>query len=146
MVPLGDRRFVIGLHGWTVFSDVKDGHAVPFYMLPVLGGNNTIRAYDDYQFHDQNTVLATAELRIAVLAHLDAAVFYDAGNVAGRWRDLNFDKTAIGGGLRLHLRRATFARMDIAHGAQGWTAIFRTSEPLKLSRVTRRLASVPFMP
>jgi hypothetical protein len=146
MVPLGDRRLVLGLHAWTVYSDVRDGHAVPFYLMPVVGGHNTIRSYDDYQFHDLNTVVATAEVRLAMLAHLDAAVFYDAGSVAARYGDLTFDKTAVGAGLRLHMRRATFARMDVAHGAQGWTFVVRTNDPFKLSRVTSRLAAIPFMP
>lgn len=146
MVPLGDRRLVLGLHAWTVYSDVRNGHVVPFYLMPVLGGYNTIRSYDDYQFHDLNSVVANAELRVAVLAHLDAAVFYDAGNVAARYGDLNFDKTAVGGGLRVHMHRATLARMDVAHGVQGWTFVFRTNDPFKLSRVTRRLAAIPFMP
>lgn len=146
MVPLGDRRVVLGLHAWSVYSDVRNGHAVPFYLMPVIGGHNTIRSYDDYQFHDLNSVVATAELRVAVLAHLDAAVFYDAGSVAARYNDLTFDKTAVGAGLRLHMRRATFARMDVAHGAQGWTLVLRTNDSFKLSRVTNRLAAIPFMP
>lgn len=146
MVPLGDKRVVLGFHGWTLFSDVASNHAVPFYLMPVLGGNNTLRAFDDYQFHDLNTVLATAELRVRLLAHLDAAGFFDAGNVAARYGDLNFDKTSVGGGLRLHMDRATFARMDVAHGSEGWKFILRTSDPFKYSRVKRMLAIVPFMP
>jgi len=146
MVPLGDRRVTLGLHAWTVFSDVGDGHAVPFYLMPVLGGHNTLRAYDDYQFHDLNTVVATAELRLALLAHVDAAAFYDAGNVAASYADLNFDKRSVGAGLRLHMRNATFARMDVAHGTEGWRFIFRTNDPFKLTRVTRRLTSVPALP
>lgn len=146
MVPIVGRRVVLGLRGWTVFSDVANGRAVPFYLMPVLGGNNTLRGYDDYQFHDQNTVVATAELRLALLAHADIAAFYDAGNVATHYSDLNFDKTSVGGGLRLHVNRTTFARFDVAHGADGWRVIFRTTDPFKLSRVSRKLASVPFMP
>ena len=146
MVPLGDKRVVLGLHGWTVSSKVGDGHSVPFYLIPSIGGHNTLRAFDDYQFHDQNLIVANAELRVALLAHLDVAAFYDAGNVAARYRDLNFDKTSIGAGLRLHMRKATFARLDVAHGAEGWQVMLRTSDPFKLSRLSRRTAVVPFVP
>src|SRR5581483_6729904 len=146
MVPLGDRRFVLGLHGWTVHTETGASAQVPFYLLPYVGGNNTLRGYDDYEFHDLNTLVGTAELRVAVLAHMDLAAFYDAGNVAARYRDLDFDKTSWGAGLRLHLNKATFARMDVAHGSEGWRFVFRTSDPFKLSRVTRRLAAIPFMP
>jgi hypothetical protein len=52
----------------------------------------------------------------------------------------------VGGGLRLHLNRATFARVDVAHGAQGWRFVLRTTDPFKYSRITSRIASVPFRP
>jgi Omp85 superfamily domain len=146
MMPLGDSRFTLGLHGWTVFSDVTSGHSVPFYLVPVLGGHNTLRAYDDFQFHDLNTVVATAELRIALMKHVDAAAFFDAGNVAPRYGDLNFAKRSIGAGFRLHTDRTTFGRLDVVHGDEGWRVLFRTSDPFKLSRVTRRIAAVPFVP
>jgi len=146
MVRLRDRRFILAFHGWTMFSDVADGKAVPFYLMPSLGGHNTLRAYHNFQFHDQNLIVANVELRIALLLHVDLAAFYDAGNVAARYTDLNFDRRSIGAGLRLHTRGATFARMDVAHGSEGWKIVVRTSEPFKLPRVTRRLPGVPFMP
>jgi hypothetical protein len=86
------------------------------------------------------------ESRWALFTHLDIALFADAGNVAGRLSDLNFHKTAYGIGVRAHTGRATFARLDIAHGASGWHFVARTSEPLRLSRLTRRVAALPFVP
>jgi hypothetical protein len=29
-------------------------NTVPFYLLPSLGGKNTLRGYYDYRFHDRN--------------------------------------------------------------------------------------------
>jgi len=146
MVPVVDRRVLLGLHGWTVFTDTLADHLVPFYLMPSIGGNNTLRAYDDFQFHERNTIVVSAELRVALSPHLDLAGFYDAGNVAARFGDLNFDKTSIGSGLRFHLRNTTMGRVDVAHGTEGWRVIFRTTDPFQLSRVTRRTAAVPFMP
>jgi len=146
MIPLGERRFVLGLHGWTVHSEVPNGHDVPVYLMPALGGNDTIRSFDDFQFHDRNTIVGTAELRVMLLAHLDAAAFVDAGSVAARYADLNFAKTAVGGGLRLHMNRSTLGRIDVAHGTQGWTLVLRTSDPFRYSRITSRIAGMPFRP
>jgi hypothetical protein len=146
MVPVVGSRLLLGLHAWTVFTDLSNGHQVPFYLMPTIGGNNTLRAFDDFQFHDLNTVVATAELRLALMTHVDLAGFYDAGNVASRYTDLNFGHTSIGAGLRLHTQRATFGRLDVAHGSEGWQFMFRTTDPFKLSRVTRRLAAIPFTP
>jgi hypothetical protein len=141
-----NRNWVLALRGWLVSSDVPIGNEVPFYMLPSLGGNNSLRSYDDYRFHDQNLLLANVESRWTLWTHLDGALFLDAGNVGARVQDLNLDKLSVGGGLRLHTGKATFARLDVAYGAEGWNAVFRTSDPLRLARLTRRVAAVPFVP
>jgi hypothetical protein len=145
-VPLADSRLVIAVHGWLVSSDASAGGVVPFYLQPSLGGHNTLRGYTDYRFHDRNLLVVNAEVRIAMTRHVDAAFLVDAGNVAGRVGDLNLDKKSYGAGLRLHSRRQTFARMDVARGGEGWRVVFRLTDPLSLSRLSRRTASVPFVP
>ena len=145
-VPLADSRVVLAFHGWTVAGNPADGNVIPFYMLPAIGGSRTLRDYHDFQFHDNNLLVAGAESRFAVWAHLDAALFLDTGNVAARYRDLNLDKTSYGAGLRLHNDSTTLARFDVARGAQGWHVIFSTSEPFRLPRARKTIASVPFTP
>jgi outer membrane protein assembly factor BamA len=146
LVPIAGERIVFAGHAWTVFTDVPNGHDVPFYLMPVLGGNNTLRAFDDYQFHDRNTLLVNAEVRLALTTHIDAAAFVDAGNVAFRYGDLNLDKRSYGAGVRIHTARATFGRLDVAHGSEGWRFVFRTTEPLKISRLSRHTAIIPAVP
>ena len=81
-----------------------------------------------------------------MMTHVDAALFWDAGNVAPRVGDLNLDKRSWGAGLRLHTRRQTYARFDMARGDEGLRFAFRLTDPLHLSRLTRRTAPVPFVP
>jgi hypothetical protein len=145
-VPIGVSRVVLALHGWLVASDTDEGHFVPFYLQPSLGGHNTLRSYADYRFHDRHLLIFNAEARVPMMTHVDAAVFLDAGNVAARLGDLNFDKRSYGAGLRLHTRRRTFARFDVAHGGEGWQLLFRLTDPLNLARVSRRTPAVPFVP
>lgn len=145
-IPVADGRLVIALHGWTVLSDVGTGHAIPFYLMPSVGGNNTLRDYTEYRFHDNDMVVVNAEARLAMFTHMDVAAFVDAGSVAPRAGDLSFDKTSYGAGLRLHTERVTLARLDVANGAEGWRFVFRTSDPLRLSRLSRRLVAIPFAP
>jgi hypothetical protein len=146
-IPLLDsRNWVLALRGWMVWSDVPSGNQVPFYLLPSLGGNNSLRSYADYRFHDQNLLLTNVESRWGLWTHVDGAVFLDAGNVAARVSNLNLDKLSVGAGIRLHTERATFARLDVAYGAEGWAVVFRTSDPFRLARLTRRVAPVPFVP
>jgi surface antigen Omp85-like protein len=145
-VQVRSPNWILAFHGWVVGSDVGNLHEVPFYMLPSLGGNNTLRGYSNYRFHDRNLALAQAESRWAIYKHVDAAVFFDAGSVARDFGDLDLDKTDWGVGLRLHTDTTTFARVDVAHGQEGWHFLFRTSDPLRLSRLSRRVAAVPFVP
>lgn len=144
--PLAARRLVFALHGWFVGTQTDEGRMVPFYLLPSLGGSSTLRAYGNYRFHDRNLIDVNAETRVALWEHLDAAVFLDAGNVAPRVRDLNFDRTSYGFGLRVHTERTTFVRLDVANGSEGWHVLFRTTDPFRFSRLNRRTAAIPFVP
>jgi hypothetical protein len=145
-IPFAGERFVLAMHGWAVSTDTEDGRSVPFYMLPSLGGAKTLRSFADYRFHDRHMLVANVELKLALMTHLDLAVFGDAGNVAARFEDLDLAKRSYGVGVRLHTRRQTFALLDVAHGAEGWRVLARLNEPLSLSRLAKRAAAVPFVP
>jgi outer membrane protein assembly factor BamA len=84
-VPLANSRVVVALHGWLVASDTSEGQLVPFYLQPSLGGHNTLRAYADYRFHDRNLIVVNIESRIAMMTHVDAAVFLDAAMSRTAW-------------------------------------------------------------
>jgi hypothetical protein len=143
---MGSPNWILALHGWIVVSDAGSGHEVPFYLLPSLGGHSTLRGYSNFRFHDRDLAVVNVESRWALFTHVDGAVFFDAGNVAPRAADLNVAKTSIGAGLRLHTERVTWARVDVGHSEEGWHFVFRTSDPLRLSRLTRRVAAIPFVP
>jgi hypothetical protein len=144
-VPLADRRLVFAMHGWLAATDTSSGSVVPVYLAPSLGGHNSLRGYSDYRFHDRNLLITTVEARLALTTHIDLATFVDAGNVAGRLTDLNLEKRDYGLGIRVNSRRTTYARVDLAHGAEGWRLFFRTSDPLHLSRLSRHTAAAPFV-
>lgn len=139
-------RLTFATHAWLMASGTAEGHDIPFYLMPSLGGNNTLRAFANYRFHDRNFLLVTAEARLALMDHVDAVVFADAGNVAPRIGDVNLDQRSYGVGFRMHSKKATFVRVDMAHGSEGWRLTFNTSDPLHLSRLSRRLAPIPFVP
>jgi hypothetical protein len=145
-LPLAGSRVVLALHGWVVRSDVEAGRSVPIYLQPNLGGVHSLRSFENYRFHDNNMLLGNAELRLALMTHLDFAVFADAGNVGARMGDLNLDKRSYGAGFRLHTRRETFAVMDVATGDEGWRVHFRLNDPLGLRRLNKRSFPAPFVP
>ena len=147
-VPL-TVNWLLALHGWEVFSVASSGHEVPFYLMPSLGGDNTLRGYDDYRFHDNHMQSFNIESRWALLAHVDAAAFVDAGKVASRAGSLDFThlKTSYGLGFRVHNAAWTLGRMDIGHSAEGWRVFFQVSDPFTRSApASGRSAVVPFVP
>jgi hypothetical protein len=148
-VPLFTRKWVLALHGWEVFSGTSSGDVVPFYLMPSLGGQNTLRGYYDYRFHDNDMQSFNAESRWALFAHVDAAAFVDAGKVAPRAGDLDFKhlKKSYGAGLRVHNASSTLARLDIGHSTEGWRVFFKMTDPFKRSTpASGRSVVVPFVP
>ena len=143
-LPIADGRIVLAVHGWAVTADEFEN--VPFYLQPSIGGPNTLRSFAANRFRDRNMLVTNAELRFALMTHMQLAVFADAGNVAPRVTDLNLDHRSYGVGLRLHTRRQTFAVVDAAHGHEGWRVFLRLEDPLSLSRLLRRGVRAPFVP
>ncbi len=148
-VPLFTKRWILALHGREVFSDASSGHVVPFYLMPSLGGKNTLRGYYDYRFHDNDMEAFNAESRWALFTHVDAAVFVDAGKVASRVADLDLRnlKRSYGVGLRVHNATATLVRLDVGHSVEGWRIFIKVSDPFKRSvPMSGRSAVVPYVP
>ena len=145
-VRMGSPKWILAFRGWVLVSDVPNGHEIPFYMIPSLGGQDTLRSYSNFRFHDQDFLLVNAESRWALFEHVDGAVFFDAATSPPEPETCNSTILSVGAGLRLHTRSFTWGRLDVAHAAEGWQFVLRTSDPLRLARVTRRVAGVPFVP
>jgi len=141
-VPLHER-LILALHGSFAAADTGADRTVPLYLMPSLG-RTFLRGYSEHRFHDREALVLNVETRFALLTHVDAVMFYDAGSVAPRTRALDLGLRSYGVGFSMHSRRATFARVDIAHGADGWLFGFRMSDPFHMTRVARRTGLVPF--
>src|SRR5688572_4107242 len=46
----------IVLRGYSVLTDTRRGHTVPFYLRPSLGGPETLRGFRPFRFYDNNLV------------------------------------------------------------------------------------------
>jgi hypothetical protein len=148
-IPVFTRRWILALHGWEVFSNTSTGEVVPFYLMPSLGGQNTLRGYADYRFHDADMQAFNVESRWSLFDHVDAAIFFDAGKVAPRPGGLDFSdlKRSYGVGFRVHSATATYARLDIGHSPEGWRAIFKVTDPFRRTTPAfGRSSVVPFVP
>lgn len=116
---LAGRR-VIALRGFVSTAQADDGREVPFYMMPALGGNDTLRGFRDYRFRGPHALLLSAEYRWEIWSGLDAALFYDAGKVALRRSDIDFSdlESNYGFGFRFNTDNGVIFRVDAAFGSR----------------------------
>ena len=128
-LPLLRENWVLSFRG-RVQSILNDDDVVPFHLLPWLGSGSTLRGYTTGRFRDRHSLLTSAEFRwIPSRLALDMAIFYDAGKVASRRADLDFNdlKSDWGIGMRFHGVRQTVLRIEGAKGDDGWRLVFSTN-------------------
>ena len=148
-VPLGTPKWILGLHAWGAFSDASSGATVPFYLMPAIGGKNTLRGFYSYRFHDNDMAMANVESRWALLTHMDLALFGDVGKVAHTASDLDVHdaRRSYGAGVRFHNATSTLLRIDAGHSPEGWRVYFVMSDPFKRATPNSgRMSVVPFVP
>ncbi len=120
-VPLLRERWVIALRALATTTDTDGNEAVPYFMLPALGGSHALRGYAPWRFRDRNRLLFTGEYRWTAGALVDMALFVDAGKVAARRSDLSLQdlRTSHGLGVTFHTPSATVARVQLARSREG---------------------------
>lgn len=116
---LAGRR-VLAARLFVSTSDTEAGRAVPFYLMPTLGGNDTLRGFREYRFRGPHAILAQGEYRWEIWSGLDGALFYEAGKVANRRADLDFEKLEhdYGFGFRFNTDESIIFRVDAAFGSR----------------------------
>lgn len=120
-VPVLKEQWVLGFRAIAQTTVAESGQAVPYYLLPSLGGARTHRGYGDFRFQDKHLIVLNGEYRWLPSRVLDMAIFVDAGKVASTRSALDLDglKTAYGIGARFHGPAVTPLRLDLARGDEG---------------------------
>ena len=67
---LAGRR-VIAARLFVSTSDTSAGQTMPFYFMPTLGGNDTLRGFREYRFRGPHAILAQAEYRWEIWSGFD---------------------------------------------------------------------------
>jgi hypothetical protein len=130
---IGPRPGRLTLHVLVSTSQTDEGHAVPFYLMPTLGGSHnllafgeqiiggdqtiaTLRGFEDFRFRDRNLLLMQAEYRFKVWGPIQATVFVDSGQVAPDLSDWALERMKRDAGFSLSLMRSdsTVLRFDFA--------------------------------
>jgi hypothetical protein len=131
-IPLLHKSWVLALRGRAVLTQTPAGQDVPFYLLPTLGGTNTLRGFLDYRFRDRDLLLFNAEYRWPIFRAMDGALFYDTGTVASSAQALSMRRahSDYGAGVRFHSTKRSLLRVDVARSAEGNRVFFSFTAPL----------------
>jgi hypothetical protein len=129
LFPFLRANWVIAVRGLVTVTDTDAGDIVPFYMLPSLGGSRAMRGFTSFRYRGNHRMLGSLEYRWTPARFMDMAIFYDAGKVAMRRSDLDFNdlESAYGIGARFHGPVGTIMRWELAHSREHllrfiWTA------------------------
>lgn len=140
-LPLFSDRTSLAGRFFTDLNDRKGGSAIPYYSMPRLGGNSSLRGFDTFRFTGANAALFQLEFRQTVKRFgddedrgLDVILFGDAGQVWGHGfeipavtsfrgvdltagEDFDTDQFEVDGGVGLGVRisKGFGIRFDYAH-------------------------------
>jgi hypothetical protein len=113
-----DREGSINLRLLLTQSFVPDGHAVPFYFQPTLGGSDingkpTLASYQDYRFRAPNLLLLQGSIEHSLYGPLGVIFLAETGRVALRRSDLEFKHLAHSYAAGLTLRAGGFPMVNL---------------------------------
>jgi len=133
-IPYFNKTRVIALRALATLTFENSGNTIPFYAQPKLGGNDSLRGFQRYRFYDKHALVLTAEHRWHAFSGLDMALFVDAGKVASRKADVDFNNLEVsyGFGFRFKLNEAYFMRIDFAGGREGLRFMWTFSDIFKV--------------
>jgi hypothetical protein len=122
-LPLLHRTRTVALRAWASSSHPDDGHEVPFYLQPWLGGGYSLRGFPSFRFRDRSLLLLQGEYRWRVNEFVTGALFYETGAVAPRLADLERLERSYGFGLRAGSRTGVAFRAEVAFGSGEGTRV-----------------------
>jgi outer membrane protein assembly factor BamA len=113
-----DGKHVVAPRAHLSVVASSSDHEVPFYVLPYVGGNDTVRSFHEFRFRDRNALSFAAEYLWTPIGHVSFAAFVDAGKVAPEFGGLKPTdlKAGYGIGVRAHTSKQTLAVLDFATG------------------------------
>jgi Omp85 superfamily domain len=123
-VPILRENWVLSFRG--LMNSTISG-STPYFLLPSLGGGDTLRGYAAWRYRDRHSILLQGEFRwIPNRMGLDIALFYDAGKVTSQRSalDLTGLKKDAGIEVRFHGPTVTPLRVGLARGTEGWHVVF----------------------
>jgi outer membrane protein assembly factor BamA len=127
-IPLTAAEDRIALRVKTTFTDTSTTQETPFFMLPTVGGVDTVRGFAQYRYRDRDALVLNGEYRRPVSGFLDAVFFADAGRVFSRASQITLKDAAAaaGVGTRVKFGSRMFFGVDLGFSREGTYLWFRS--------------------
>ena len=102
------------------FRHERNGGQIPFYLMPSLGGGESMRGYRPFRFRDDNAIVLTLEYRYPTAQFLDFVIFTDQGQVAPERGDFSLGgfRGSYGVGMRMKNLTGVAMRFDVARSRE----------------------------
>jgi len=97
--------------------------AIPFYLLPRIGGSSTMRGFALDRFYGKNLILLSLEYRYRIHPNIQVFPFYDEGQIYDHSSELewlNWHRN-YGIGLRYRMVGRTVLRVEYGRSSEGNT-------------------------
>jgi outer membrane protein assembly factor BamA len=126
-VTASDR---IGFRMESWFTHAKPEEQIPFFMLPFVGGTETVRGFSQARFRDRNALLLNSEYRHSLNGFLDVVGFVDAGRVFPNAENfgLRYLHPGYGVGARVKFGSRMFFGIDLGFSSEGRKVYFRSNQ------------------
>ncbi len=128
-IPLFSDQRTLALQLYGSADSPDAGSQVPFYLMPTLGGSETLRGFREFRFRDKRILYFSSEYRWDASPAIELAGFYDTGKVFGQRSDFVFEhlEKSFGGGIRLKTPKGIIMRIDVGRSREGTRVFFKFS-------------------
>ena len=118
-LPLGGAR-TLAVRAVADFRHERNDGQIPFFLMPSLGGVETMRGYRPFRFRDDNAIVLTLEYRYPTSQFLDFVIFTDQGQVARERGDFSLGdfRGSYGVGMRMKNLTGVAMRFDVARSRE----------------------------
>jgi outer membrane protein assembly factor BamA len=128
-VPVTSKdRIGFRMEAWFTNSSPEEN--VPFFMLPFVGGSETVRGFHQYRFRDRNALVLNSEYRHPLNEFLDVVGFVDAGRVFSNAENFGLQHLhpSAGVGARVKFGTRMFFGIDLGFSGEGKKLYFRSNQ------------------